>query len=335
MTRSSADVNPVCVILPASVSLRRLTRWRESLQGRPMSQHSRQSCNQPDSHPLHTRLSEPTHATERFKGFVSLIAFVFLPYQALCAEPASSQKASMLNDKQRQELISIMKEVNFVPQLGADKAICKTLYDNFKKQTNIEYVQPIVRAESYDDPALKPYRDKCPSFDFRKSLSVPANQDTTGWTDEEWESLGTPTYGIDHFKLFRVDIDNDRNNGKEFVFYYQGARTIVKRLPYGKPMTEEEYVDPAARSYQVLDLTHCKKSSIGGVGFKTGSATLAGSLKIGDAGWNRSGIIRYKGQYAIFLLQGNEKQGYFYLNFNLYSVRLKRIVPMCTYHKAR
>ncbi len=219
-----------------------------------------------------------------------------------------------------------MKGVNFVPQLGEDNPICKTFYDDFKKQTNIEYIQPIVKADSYDDPALKPYRDKCPEFDFRKSLGVPANQDTTGWTDEDWESLGTPTYGMGNFQLYRVDMDNNPKNGEELVFYYEGRKTIKHEIPVGGPMIENEIINLAGRSYQTLDLKHCKGSLIGGAVFN----------QLGSPDWTRNGIIRYKGQDAIYALESwKEKQDYLYLNLYLYSNRLKRIAPTCTYHKPR
>lgn len=262
-------------------------------------------------------------------------AGLFAAVALLFAVPAQSAGQSAA-EQTKKELIEIMKGVNFVPQLGKDTPICKTFYEDFKKQTNIEHIQPIVRADSYDDPALKSYRDQCPNFDFRKSLSVPANQDTTGWTEEEWEAVGTPTYGLGNFQIYHIDIDNNPKNGEELVFYYEGTRTIVKRLPYGKPMTEEEYVDPAARGYQTLDLKHCKKSLIGGAGFNTGGAVLVGSAQVGGAGWTQNGIIRYKGMNAIYILENwGEKQDYLSLNLNLYSVRLKRIAPTCTYRKPR
>jgi hypothetical protein len=239
-------------------------------------------------------------------------------------------------DAQKQEIIEIMKSVNFVPELGKDEPFCKAFYEDFKKQANIEHLQPIVKTDNYDGPALKSYQEKCPKFDFRKSLGVPANQDTTGWTDEDWESLGTPTYGMGNFQLYRVDMDNNPKNGEELVFYYEGEKTIKHEIPVGGSMIEKVYVDPVSRAYQTLDLKHCKKSLIGGAGFNTGSAVLADSAQVGSAGWTRNGIIRYKGQYAIFILEsGNEKQDYFYLDLSLYSSRLKRIAPTCTYHKPR
>lgn len=164
---------------------------------------------------------------------------------------------------QKQELAEIMQHVNFVPELGKDEPFCKAFYEDFKKQTNIEYIQPIVKAASYDDPALKPYREQCPKFDFRKSLGVPANQDTTGWTDEDWESLGTPTYGMGHFQLYRVDMDNNPKNGEELVFYYEGEKTIKHEIPVGGSMIEKEHINPASRGYQTLNLKQCKNSVVG------------------------------------------------------------------------
>lgn len=241
----------------------------------------------------------------------------------LCVTPLFAVETSTAGKIQQQEIIEIMRGVNFVPQLGADNPLCKSFYEDFRKQTNIKYIQPILKAGTYDDPALKPYRDQCPSFDFRKSLSVPANWDTTGWTEEDWEISGTPTFGMGNFQLYRVDIDNNPKNGEELVFYYEGERTIVKRLPYGKPMTEEEYVDSARRGYHVLDLLRCKNSTVGGVVLNDG----------GSATWTRSGVIQYKGKNSVYVLKSEkgDQPNFRYLDLWMYSARLKRMAPACTY----
>jgi hypothetical protein len=257
----------------------------------------------------------------------AIIAVVGLFSIAFCPLPLPAAEVMTSVEKQRQELIEIMKGVNFVPQLGEDNPICKSFYEDFKKQTNIEYIQPIVKAETYDDPALKPYRDKCPEFDFRKSLSVPANQNTAGWTDEDWESLGTPTYGMGNFQFYRVDMDNNPKNGEELVFYYEGERTIKHEIPVGGSMIEKEYINLAGRGYRTLDLKRCKGSLIGGAGFN----------QLGSAQWTRNGIIRYKGKNAIFMIESakDDRPDFRSLSLHLYSEKIKRTVPTCTYRIPR
>lgn len=223
----------------------------------------------------------------------------------------------------KRELVEIMKSVNFVPQLGEDNPLCKTFYEDFKTQKHIEHLKPILKVDSYDDPALKPYRDQCPDFDFNRNLSASR---ATGWTEEEWEAMGTPTYGMSNFQLYRVDLDNNPKNGEELVFYHEGEKTIKQEIPYdGSPKIEKEYINPAARGYRTIDLKRCK-GTIGGASFG----------RLGNAQWTRNGIIRYKNKNAIYALESFTNQpDYWYLELSTYSERLKRVAPTCSYHKPR
>ena len=248
-----------------------------------------------------------------------LFLCLLVPWSGLaCAEkPVSSTEAI------KRELIEIMQGVNFVPQRGEDNPICKTFYEDFKTQKHIEHLQPILKVDSYDDPALKPYRDKCPDFDFRKRLSVPGNYNTAGWTEEEWEAMGTPTYGMSNFQLYRVDLDNNPKNGEELVFYHEGEKTIKQEIPYdGSAKIEKEYINLAGRAYWTLDLKRCK-GTIGGAGFN----------QLGSAQWTRNGIIRYKNKNGIFILENGkgDRPNFQSLDLYMYSERLKRTAPTCAY----
>jgi hypothetical protein len=247
---------------------------------------------------------------------ITLFVAAFLLSTIAWAEGASTADAS------KEELIEIMKGVQFVPELGKDNPFCKAFYEDFKKQTSIEHIRPIVTAENYDDPALKPYRDKCPKLDFRRSFLVPANYDTRNWTDEDWETMGRPTYGLANFQVYLVDINNNSRDGKEFVFYYEGERTIIRRLPVGRPANEQT-IESAGRTYRVFDLKTCKVSSIGQVSFNQNASTR----------WTRNGIIRYQNKVATYNLMSTDKREYYYFTLNLYSAKLKRIAPACSFHK--
>lgn len=244
-----------------------------------------------------------------------------------CADALSSSATSRgtAAGTSRQELIEIMENAHLVPELGKDEPLCKTFYEDFKKQTNIKHIEPIDKAESYDDPALAPYRDQCPRLDFRKSLSVPANYDTTGWTDADWETLGRPTYGLHNFQVYEVDINNNPNDGKEFVFYYEGEKTLVSRLPVGRPREQHEIVDPGGRRYTVFDLKSCKTSPIGQVAFNQNAS----------AKWTRNGIMQFRGKNAFYDLISTDEGRYYYLTLHLYSKRLTHIAPTCSYSKPR
>lgn len=150
-----------------------------------------------------------------------------------------------------------MNDAELAPARGWDTEFCRTLYDDFKKQAHIRHIEPTVRAETYDDPALLPIRERCPNVDFCRTLGVPANWDTTGWTDEDWEAMGTPTYGLGNFAIYHVDINNNPADGEETVFYYEGEKTIVSQLPVGQETITKEIINPSGRKYRLLDLKAC------------------------------------------------------------------------------
>lgn len=229
----------------------------------------------------------------------------------LAEKPVPSTEAT------KRELVEIMKGVNFVPQIGEDP-ICKTFYEDFKQQKNIEHILPIVKAEKYDDPALKSYRGKCPKLDFHKSLTSNHAHGPENWTEEDWETLGIPVYGLRNFQFYKIDINNNPKDGDEFVFYYEGRRMIDRRLPVGEPMIEKEHVDPGAHTYQAFDLRDCKQ-------IPYGAADQGGSVQ-----GTRSGVIRYKGKYVIYILRQASS-----LTLYSYSDRLKRSAPACAYYKPR
>lgn len=229
-----------------------------------------------------------------------------------------AEKPVLSADAVKRELVEIMKGVNFVPQLGKDEPLCKAFYEDFKTQKNIEHILPIIKAETYDDPALKPYQDKCPELDFHKSLTSNHAHGPENWTEEDWETLGIPVYGLRNFQFYKVDINNNPRDGEEFVFYYEGRRMIDRRLPVGGPLIEKEHVDPGARTYQAIDLKHCRNIPYGAVD------------QGGGVQGTRSGVIRYKGKNTIYILRQE-----FSLTLYSYSERLKRSAPTCVYYKAR
>ena len=252
----------------------------------------------------------------------------------VCLSSAASSIAADKGgvDPQKEEFIEIMKRVNFVPQLNFAPQLgkkyelfCKSFYEDFKKQAKIEHIQPILKAEKYDDPALQPYQEKCPKLDFRMSLTSNYAHGPENWTEEDWESMGIPVYGLGNFQLYKFDINNMPDDGEEYVFYYEGQRMIDRQLPFGGPMIEVPVVNPGTLGYHALDFKKCKR---GGLGV---SLNQGGSVNSGT----RNGVIRYQGKNAIYILKdaGTKQPDFLYLEIHMYSKKLKHIAPVCTYVK--
>jgi hypothetical protein len=224
-------------------------------------------------------------------------------------------------DPQKEELIGIMKGVNFVPQLGKDEPFCKSFYEDFKKQTNIEHIRPILKADKYDDPALQPYQEKCPALKMHKTMAftqkdLEISGEATDEEDAESRAVSI-MYGERNFQLFSVDIDDNQKNGKEYVFYYEGAFD-QKSVIYGL-MTPTHY--PSDRVYRIVDFGRCKADAV--IYFNQDASDKL----------TRNGIIHYKGKNGIYVLEarGIDQPSYTSLILYMYSERWKRIAGRCIY----
>ena len=241
----------------------------------------------------------------------------------ILAGAASVAEAADESADEKQQLIDIMKTVDLV-SLDKDVPFCQAFYEDFRQQRNIEHIQPIVKADRYDDPALRPYQERCPKLDFRLSREfLVRGIDVSSLPEDYFEGdVGIPIYGVGNFQLYKVDIDNNPEDGEELVFYYEGERVEDRRLKWDGTLTVDEITLPEARAYHVLDLDACK--IIYGAGFNRG----------GSAKWTRNGIIRYKGKNAIYTLEswgGTEQPSYHFLELWMYSEKLKRMAPVCAY----
>lgn len=221
-------------------------------------------------------------------------------------------------DAIKRELIEIMKTVNFVPQLGADEPFCKAFYEDFKKQANIVHIQPIVKAEKYDDPVFRPYQQNCPKLQMHKHYGFePRDMQLGGPPESEEEAEARAreiSTGLKNFQLFWIDINNNPKDGEEYLFYYEGEFEKRSNKAY-----------PASRAYQVVDMVACQTTD--GIYFNRGGRSEH---------LTRNGVIRYKGKNAIYMLESWDKERiYLYLTLELYSDKLKRLAPTCTYHKPR
>jgi hypothetical protein len=215
----------------------------------------------------------------------------------------------------KSELRKIMQGVNFVPEIGKDDAFCKAFYSDFKQQKNIEYIDPIVKAKKYDDLALKPYQDKCPTLKMNRMMTFAARDIELGGeptSEEDAESRATSIlYGIGNFQLYQVDIDNHPENGKELMFYYEGEWDKKHDKTY-----------PAPRVYRTVDLEQCESNLI--LTFN----------QFGSPRWTRNELLRWKGTNGIIILRSSkEAPEYNSISLRVYSDRFKKIATRCNYYK--
>ena len=236
----------------------------------------------------------------------------------ILAGAASVAEAADESADEKQQLIDIMKTVDLV-SLDKDVPFCQAFYEDFRQQRNIEHIQPIVKADRYDDPALRPYQEECPELEMHKTIALePRDIELGGEPKDEADAEARAVeinYGINNFQLYKVDIDNHPVNGDEYLIYYEGEFDQKSNKTY-----------LANRVYQIIDLADCR--IVDGVYVNRG----------GSAKWTRNGIIRYKGKNAIYILEswgGTEQPSYHFLELWMYSEKLKRMAPVCAYANLR
>jgi len=164
------------------------------------------------------------------------------------------------------------------------------------KLNNYSIVEPIVRADNYQDPLLKVYTEKCPGMSLSKHIAFELRHFDYAFTlsEEDQEKIGMTVYFTKDFRIYHIDLDNNPENGKEFVFYGGGGY----RLLY------EEFKDFINDTiFEVVDFSECKRK--GGYlinGWGSGDENI------------RDGIINYGGGHYMYSLRYWELEKLFTIN---------------------
>jgi len=157
-----------------------------------------------------------------------------------------------------------------------DELHCRPMLKDIRLH-NYTIIKPIVSTDDYQDPSLKVYTEKCPNLRLNRINGIAPNQLDYAMTlsEKEREEVGMVVYYTKDFRIYNIDLDNDPENGKEFVFYGAG----------GYLFWSEEFIDTAM--FTVVDFSSCKTKDI------FGSTT-------GQNAYTKEGIISYGGKYYIY-----------------------------------
>jgi len=240
-----------------------------------------------------------------------ILGVVFLVLSAgssslLGAEPAQTTSA-------KEQILKLLASITMKLNYAVDEKFCRQFFEDFKRQEHIERVQPIIQADRIDDPALASFLAKCPTVKW-----IGAEPGEPGYrlnTQEFRGQLLAPTLvGTAHFRLYHVDIDNNKQNGKEHVFY---SDEFVPEPPPGEELPSVDDLDKTRGEYIAVDIDNC--ATLGG-------AFVGNGAGVGVAAYN--GIIRYHGRayiYDLYTIGG--------LKLTLYEYRTRRnnFTPICHY----
>lgn len=226
------------------------------------------------------------------KLIVALIFFILCLATAVAVEVADSNKKIEIK---KAAIIKIMKQGKFNAYIQKDHNFCASFLNDFTEQKGIEYIKPIIEVDDYNDPKLQAYFKQCPNKKFNKSVEISharTLEEISGkehllgrpLTEDELEEYGGIVfYATKNFKLYKVDICNNKRNDEDFVLYAEGY--------YNNEI--KQYTDGG---YTILDLEQCK--------IKCGTSTKDPfDYKKQQPIDNYNGIIKYKGEYYIFDLR--------------------------------
>jgi hypothetical protein len=212
------------------------------------------------------------------------------------------------------------------------KAFCEAFLLDFRLQKSIEFIEPVAKADSYDNPVWETYRRRCPdvpifdSYECEPKIYDAIMAEPPAERQRQWKTACRHYRGTANFKLFLVDINNNAQDGKEHVFYYERAQG-----PLNRPDAKLNYGNGG---YSVVDLDRCELKG-GAEAHDPYSYFYQRPLE------NYSGIIRYNDKHYVFdlyELAGRDRDPNnpnYRLHLNGYSTfgreTTPRLGPICTY----
>jgi len=186
--------------------------------------------------------------------------------------------------------------------MHSDKQFCSQALDDLKQMKGIRLVDPVVQVQSYEDPALDPWKKQCQSAPpFNVSYQCERNIVPTD-ADDVVDACNAG-YGLPPFKLYELPPAG-ASGEKRHIFYNDDAYGPMNR-DYRKPVLGGGFA-----GFRQIHITQCLSSggNVWGHGQKEVS-TWAKTSTHADAGrGDRNGkkynsIIEYKNQYYFFVLQ--------------------------------
>jgi uncharacterized protein len=188
-----------------------------------------------------------------------------------------------------------------------DNPFCSQIFDDLKQMIGIRFVDPVVQTQSYEDPALDPWKKDCqsaPPFNFSYQCGrniVPADADDV----VDGCNVG---YGLPPFKLYELP-PADAVGEKRYFFYADEA--------YG-PMNRD-WKKPTLGGFAGFKQIHISKClSARGNHWEHGGKKSSWKGIYADAaqgdrnGKNFNSIIGYKDQFYFLIL--HEVRNNYWLN---------------------
>lgn len=166
----------------------------------------------------------------------------------------------------------------------AKKQFCEGLLSALQAGKDVEFVEPIVRTDDYNDPRLQAYLGRCPKLKLYRTIvyqpQIWEHLEEEKVPIEEREEYGRVFYLTLDFKLYHVNFSSNTINGNELLLYGGGG-------------FEFKYQESGPVYYSIFYLDSCK--SIGSINVSETINYLARQLTR-----QSNGVIRYKDKIYVY-----------------------------------
>jgi len=180
----------------------------------------------------------------------------------------------------KSQLVKVLSEAGLKMTGAVNEKFCRQFFKDFVAQEKITHVKPLVQAETYNDPALAPYKSSCPKLGPEEEVEL--NETMIGQFRVLWQ-------GTANFRLYKGNFNNDASDGDEYIFYFDHL------MPKPVDPLESIILGPeTAGEYRVVNFESCEM--ITGIAVDMQRNFERSRKK--RPGYN--GLITYQGRFYLF-----------------------------------
>lgn len=242
--------------------------------------------------------------------FISFIKFIVTLFFAVAlASEGFGDDKNQLDEKEK--LFSIVESLEFrkrpyIQNIQTNESFCRSFLEALKTRKEVEFVEPILKTDDYNDPKLQSYLGKCPKLPLNKFVAFEPRiwEYARTLPEEEREKLGRVSFTNLDFRLYHIDVDNNPKNGKEYLFHGGGRFYPRGNLP-------GEFTE-----YLVVDFEKCE---IKGMGQVRDTVNYLTKKPTG----NHNFVINFRGKSYILELEYYPNEDKYYVP--LYEWRIAKI----------
>ena len=225
-------------------------------------------------------------------------------------------------DQMKEQIMRLLSEVKLKISGAVNEQFCRQFLRAFETQDKIAHIKPLHEVNTYSDPALASYKSKCPKLKAYKRDGEELAEQEFELNETAGDQFGNLWQGTAHFRIYKININNDTKDGDEYVFYNDRfAPKPVGDLHSKVPGFAQ---DGTYGLYRVVDFEHCET-------LEAVPVDMQRQFEKGTKRPGYNGILQYRGNVYIFDLypvKGYEMTLWKYTN------RKRKFEAICAYKQS-